>query len=123
MEKLLPIRYAPITIELELVSSALDPIVSNDDLALNINVSGAVGINSGAVNTSTTWQIENPQVKVDVVILDNVLSNEYSALLLQGKSLSINYSSFVTQLQTISGQTPSVNITRALSRLKSVLYF
>ena len=77
--KLLPIRYAPITIELELVSNALDPIISVDDAALNINVSGAAGINSGAINTSLTWQIVNPQVKVDVCALDNALKNEYAS--------------------------------------------
>ena len=118
--KMLPIRWAPITIELELVSNANDPIISVDDYALNINVSGAAGINGGVRNTSLTWQIENPMIKVDICTLDNALNNEYAALLLSGKALPINYSSFVTQLQSISGQTPSVNITRALSRLKSV---
>ena len=41
-------------------------------------------------------------------------------LYLSGKALPINISSYVMQMQSISGQTPSVNITRALSRLKSV---
>ena len=130
--KLLPIRYAPITIELELVANATDPIISANDAALQINVSAAgtdsygisgagIGIvNPGTVNTSQSWQIENPQVKVDVVTLDNALNNEYASLLLSGKALPINYSSYVTQMQSITGQTPSVNITRALSRLKSV---
>ena len=130
--KLLPIRYAPITIELELVQNASDVIISANDTSLQINTSGAgndsygvsgagIGVvNPGTVNTSQTWQIENPQVKVDICTLDNALNNEYAALLLSGKALPINYSSYVTQLQTISGQTPSVNITRALSRLKSV---
>ena len=35
--KLLPLRYAPITIELELVSNPNDPIISVDDAALIIN--------------------------------------------------------------------------------------
>ena len=108
--KLLPLRYAPIIIELELVSDANDPIISVLDAALDIS----------ATNTSTSWRIENPQIKADICVLDNALNNEYAALLLSGKSLPINYSSFVCQLQSISGQTPSVNITRALSRLKSV---
>ena len=53
-------------------------------------------------------------------VLDSALNNEYAALLLSGRASPINISSYVTQMQTISGQTPSVNITRALSRLKSV---
>ena len=35
--KLLPLKYCPITIELEVVSSIFDPIISTDDVALNIN--------------------------------------------------------------------------------------
>ena len=115
--KLLPIRYAPITIELELVQNAYDPIISVEDAGLAIEIDGA---NGATVNTSVTWQIENPVIKVDICTLDNALNNEYASLLLSGKALPINYSSFVTQLQSIAGQTPSVNITRALSRLKSV---
>ena len=109
--KLIPIRYCPITVELELVSSALDPIMSISDTVVGVSTES---------NTSVTWQIENPCVKVDICVLDNALNNEYAALLLSGKALPINYSSYVTQLQAISGQTPSINITRALSRLKSV---
>ena len=115
--KLLPIRYCPITIELELVSSSNDPIMSVTDNVCHVNVDGSGG---SAANTSISWQIENPCVKVDICVLDNALNNEYAALLLSGKALPINYSSYVTQLQSISGQTPSINITRALSRLKSV---
>jgi len=71
-------------------------------------------------NTSLIWQIQNPNIKCDVCVLDSALNNEYAALLLSGKALPINISSYVTQMQSISGQTPSVDITRALSRLKSV---
>jgi hypothetical protein len=109
--KLLPLRYAPITIELELVQNASDPIISVSDAALGLDITS---------NTSQSWQIESPQCKLDIVTLDNNLNNEYSSLLLSGKALPVSYSSYVTQLQSISGQTPSVNITRALSRLKSV---
>ena len=118
--KLLPLRYAPLIIELELVSNATDPIISVNDAALDINTTGITGINGGVPNNSISWRIENPQIKADMCVLDNALNNEYAQLLLSGKSLPINYSSFVCQLQSISGQSPSVNITRALSRLKSV---
>ena len=85
-------------------------MISEVDAALGLTVA----------NTSQSWQIENPQIKVDICTLDNALNNEYANLLLSGKALPINYSSYVTQLQSITGQSPSVNITRALSRLKSV---
>ena len=47
--------------------------------------------------------------------------NEFAQRFLSGQTIPINYSTFITNLQVLSGKTPSVNITRALSRLKSVL--
>ena len=111
--KLLPLRYAPITIELELVDSATEPIVSN--------FSGEATNAFKATNTSTNWSINNVQVKCDVCTLDNALDNSYAQHLLSGKSLPITYNTFVSQMQTISGQdAPLINVSRALTRLKSV---
>ena len=52
--------------------------------------------------------------------MDNQLENEFAQRFLSGQSIPINFSSFVVQQQQLSGQSPSINITRALSRLKSV---
>ena len=61
------------------------------------------------------------EVKCDLITLDNALDNSYAEHLLSGKSLPINYNTFVSQMQTIVGQLkPNVNVTRALTRLKSV---
>ena len=66
--KYLPIRYAPIQIELELVSNGADVV----------NASGA--------NSSTSFKLENVQLKADLVTLDNSLDNEYSQHLLSGNT-------------------------------------
>ena len=110
--KMLPVRYAPITIELELVDDVNDPIVSTF----------VAGTNAfAAANTSLLWSINNVQVKVDVCTLDNALDNSYAQHLLSGKSLPISYNTFVSQMQTIAGQdAPLINVSRALARLKSV---
>ena len=105
--KMLPVRYAPITIELELDDSVTSPIVDPD-------ASGADTHN--AANTSTDWQIENVQVKVDMCTLDNALDNSYAQHLLSGKSLPISYNTFVSQLQaTPSGDKVLLNVSRALT--------
>ena len=52
--------------------------------------------------------------------MDNELDNQFAQRLLSGQTIPISYSTFVVQQQAIAGQTPSINITRALSRLKSV---
>jgi hypothetical protein len=107
--KMLPLKYMPITIEFELVSDANDPIVTP-------------GVDSvfTTTNTSNDWQIENVQLKCDVCTLDNALQNNYDSHLLSGKNLPINYNTYITQSQAISGQDVSVNVSRAITRLKSL---
>ena len=63
--KLIPLRFAPLTIKLELVDTFTEPIISNF-----VNLGGFNGINS-----SQLWQIEQVQCKVDVCTLDNALHN------------------------------------------------
>ena len=108
--KYIPIRFMPITIELSLVDDVNDPIISN------------VG-NAGftALNTSTTWQVVNVQAKCDLVTLDSGLNKSHIKLLEEGKKLTLNYNTFISHYQTITNQTDfSINITRSLTRLKSV---
>jgi hypothetical protein len=111
--KLLPLKYAPLTIELELVDNATDPILSN--------FSGTATNAFKATNTSVQWSINNVQVKCDVCTLDNALDNSYTQHLLNGKSLPISYNTFISQIQTIAGQdNPLVTVSRAITRLKTV---
>ncbi len=107
--KYLPIRYAPITIELELVNDKNEPIITPGG-----------NTTFTAAKCSDDWQIENVQLKCDLVTLDNGLENSYSEHLLSGKTLPINYNTYIAQSQVISGNNASVNVSRALSRLKSV---
>ena len=77
-------------------------------------------------NTTTNWSITNPQVKVDLITLDNGLQNSYDAHLLSGLAYPINYNTFITQCQTIIGnnsngqQKINLTVSRAITRLKSV---
>jgi hypothetical protein len=116
-DKFLPVRYMPITIEMELTSLATDPIVYPADIAAGTGV-GPLFLT--AANTSNLWQIQDVQLKCDVCTLDNALDNEYAQHLLSGKSLPINYNTYVSQSQQMTGQNTAVNVTRALTRLKSI---
>ena len=111
--KFLPIGHMPKTRELEVTSILTDPIIYPDDLA----VAGAVFT---AANSSTLWQIEDVQIKCNICSLDNALDNEYAQHLLSGKSLPINYNTYVSQTQQLVGQNPVINVMRALTRLKSI---
>lgn len=95
--KMLPIRYAPLEIELELVNQVSD-----------------------AQQGSTSWTINDVQLKCDVVTLDNALDNSYAQHLLAGKALPINYSTYISQSQVTTASTFAINIARAATRLKSI---
>ena len=116
-DKYLPIRYAPITLEFEIVNNFTDCVIAPTVFA--------AGVTPGAndfttTNTSTSWEIQQFQIKCDVCTLDNALDNEYAQHLLSGKSLPINFATFVTQLQAItSNSSVSINVQRAFTRLKS----
>ena len=101
--KMLPLRVLQgLQIELEIVNNFTDCVVTGPF-------------------ASSSWMISECQVKCDVVTLDNQLDNEYTDHLMQGKSLPINFSSFVHQVQAI-GQTdrPVIALSRAFTRLKTV---
>ena len=112
--KYIPLRYCPLVLEFEVVSDISDPIVypttaTSADLTVFT-----------LANTSLLWMISQVQLKCDLVTLDNALENEYSEHLMRGNSLPINYDTYISQMQTISDYTYSCNITRSLTRLKSV---
>ena len=124
--KFIPLRYCPITIELELVSDYTTPIVStfSDEPTSHIEVNSYPFL---ASNTSTHWMIQNVQVKCDVVTLDNSFDNSYAEHLLSGKALPINYNTYISQIQSLlSGSTGQqkvrLNVTRALSTEKCIHY-
>ena len=120
-DKFLPLQYCPLVLELELVSDPLQPIYSSFQATADANTYTKAAIDITAANTSISWSIQNVEVKCDLVTLDNALNNSYTEHLLSGKSLPINYQTFSSQMQTILNmQKPNVNVTRALTRLKTV---
>ena len=110
--KYIPLSWCPLTMEFEVVSLSTDPIVSPS------TATGATYFTPG--NTSTSWQIQDVRIVCDVVSLDSGLQNSYAEHVLSGKALPINYGTYVSQYQTVSGGEFAVNITRAVSRLKTV---
>ena len=104
--KWLPIRYCPITLELELVNQSADAVVAP-----------VAGTNFEAANTSVDWQLEDVALKADLCTLDNAVDNQIADHLLSGKALPINYQTFISQSQVISGASPTVNVSRAVTRL------
>lgn len=119
--KMIPLRYMPITIELELVSASSEPILSlySDPITgdLNATIDDFTGILTPG---DIQWSIENVEAKCDMLTLDNALDNAFAEHLLGGGFLPINYNTFISQMQTVNGQKLGVNVSRAVSRLKSI---
>ncbi len=103
----LPLRYAPIEIELSL-SDTTEPIVSEQTC------------NFKTANTSYQYKLEKCMLKCDVCTLDDALDNNYASRLLSGKSLNIVYDAFAINIQTMLTNGAQVNISRSVSALKSV---
>ena len=67
----IPLRYAPLTLELELVNTSTDPMISDLDNARPSTVA----------YTFVSWEIQNVQVKFDLLTFDNTLDNSYAEFL------------------------------------------
>ena len=104
--KLLPLRYCPIQIELELVNYQADAVTTESW--------------EGHPN-GVNWGISNIQCKCDLLTLANSLDNEYASHLLPGKSLPINFNIWNhTNQSTGNDRNFSAHITRAVTRLKNI---
>ena len=92
-----------LTIELSFVDNILDPIVSHMSIP-----------SIAATNASTTWQIQNVQVKCDIVTVGSGLNEPYINLFEDRQKLTLNYDEFICQYQTIVNQTDfSLNSSRS----------
>ena len=97
-EKCLPIRYCPVEIELELVNQPGDAVK----------------------DAAPSYHLQNVQLKADTITLDSALQNSYASHLLEGKSLNINFQTYISQDQVVTNWDFAINISRAASRLKAI---
>ena len=70
--------------------------------------------------TNPGFTLSDVQLKADLMTLGNSLDNEYASHVLEGKTLPIHFSTFRTASQVITNISTTVNVSRALTRLKGV---
>ena len=97
--------------DFEIVGGAGDAIIVLTD---------ATGTAFPTATTSTSWQIEDCRIVADICTLDSALQNSYAEHILTSKSLPLNYSMYISTLQSCSGSNIAINVTREVSRLKTV---
>ena len=109
-----------LVLEFELVSSGSDAVIGQNTNPAHSAI-GSTFFN--ALNTSTDWTISDFHVVGDIITLDSALQNSYSEFILSGKALNIPYNTYITMLQnTAATNNMSVNVSRAVSRLKTVFF-
>ena len=93
--KYIPLRYCPLILEFEVVNDVNETVIYSE------TPSSAVTDKFTLENCSNEWIISQVQLKCDFITLDSGLENEYTAHLLAGKSLPINYDTYISQMQTV----------------------
>ena len=105
-ERLIPLRYCPIQIELGLVNQQADAVTTET---------------AECFQNGLNCDIIDIQCKCDLLELESSFSNEYASHLLSGKSLPINFNTWNHTNQSIGlGKNFSAHITRAVTRLKNI---
>ena len=96
------------------------PFAAGGGLTLELYLAPANECTDGAVSD---WKLQQLEVKCDTVLMDSALENSYKRMLLEGKSLSIGYTTFSTIFQSFTRGTPnlSVPIVKAATRIRGLL--
>ena len=116
--KYIPLKLCPIIFEMEIVSSQEDAVIKP---VAGTTATDGYSFHFTADNTTTEWQIEDCQIKADIVYLHPQIADAYLEHAKTG-SLPIKYTTCNTMNQTISGAGSqlSVNVARSCTRLKQV---
>jgi hypothetical protein len=109
----LPLKFVPITLELELADK-LDPIIT----PLDYDGASTWQTTLTDENTVSTWQIQNACLKCDILTIDNALNNSFIEHLVSGKSLPLKYQTFISQQSSVVGTNFSVQVIRAVTKLQ-----
>ena len=107
--KYLPMMWDGLVFEFEIISDKTEAFAD-----------GVAGGYFLPTDTGSDWSMSDVRLTADVVVLDSALMNSYSQHVLEGKSLNIQYGTYITMQQTVTGDNISVNVSRAVSRLKTI---
>jgi hypothetical protein len=95
--KAIMLRYMPIQLEFELVSSSADVITSGNN-----------------------FLIEDVELKCDVFSLDNAMDNDFANFLNHGGIIPYPMADYITMSQVVNSNDFTISMTRAFTRIKSV---
>ena len=117
---MLPIRYAPLEIEVTITSDENLPVIQpvTTDFA-NADGGDRAGYYFTTGDTSTRWQLNNIIIRAEVVTSDSQVNNNITRHLLEGGSLKLVYPMYHTLTQSFNanGIEINMNVVKSASKL------
>ena len=114
----IPLRYAPMELQFQIVSSETDPVVVPQGSGTGTEVD-KYGYYFQSGNTSTSWELNNVIIRAEIITLDNTVNNNIVKHLLEGQSLKLVFPMYHTLTQTFNtgGGEINMNIVKSSSKL------
>ena len=100
------LKYVPLTIELELDSDKEATIVTPN-----------VTTQYPTAEVSNMWEIRNPMIRCDIVMVDSELQNEYDDHFASSGGIDIKYTTYNSQILKILGTSFTNNLSSSLTYL------
>eukprot|EP00438_Fugacium_kawagutii_P035452 Skav216633 [mRNA] locus=scaffold1255:114106:117474:- [translate_table: standard] len=114
----IPLRYAPLELQFQIVSNATDPIVVPQGTG-GAGQTDKEGYYFRDGDTSTQWELNNVFIRAEIIQLDNTVNNNIVKHLLDGQSLKLVFPMYhtITQSFNAGGGEINMNIVKSSSKL------
>eukprot|EP00438_Fugacium_kawagutii_P022104 Skav219848 [mRNA] locus=scaffold859:523151:525737:- [translate_table: standard] len=112
----IPLRYAPIELQFQIVSNGTEPVVVPKGTGAGQTDKEGYYFREG--DTSTSWELNNVFIRAEVIQLDNTVNNNIVKHLLDGQSLKLVFPMYhtITQSFNATGEI-NMNIVKSSSKL------
>eukprot|EP00438_Fugacium_kawagutii_P017241 Skav227379 [mRNA] locus=scaffold1390:82758:85507:- [translate_table: standard] len=114
----IPLRYAPLELQFQIVSNATDPIVVPQGNG-GAGQTDKEGYYFRDGDTSVAWELNNVFIRAEIIQLDNTVNNNIVKHLLDGQSLKLVFPMYhtITQSFNAGGGEINMNIVKSSSKL------
>eukprot|EP00438_Fugacium_kawagutii_P005784 Skav220136 [mRNA] locus=scaffold4510:111703:114411:+ [translate_table: standard] len=114
----IPLRYAPLELQFQIVSDGNEPVVVPNGTGAGTQTDKE-GYYFTDGNTSTSWELNNVFIRAEVITLDNTVNNNIVKHLLDGQSLKLVFPMYhtITQSFNAGGGEINMNIVKSSSKL------
>ena len=114
----IPLRYAPLELQFQIVSDGTEPVVVPQGTGAGVQTDKE-GYYFTTGDTSTSWELNNVFIRAEIIQLDNTVNNNIVKHLLDGQSLKLVFPMYhtITQSFNAGGGEINMNIVKSSSKL------